>query len=117
MSNVKFKYFGDTSKAYTNVLTIASELLYDKESNKYLIRFGYSFSNIKDRYDKRIGKDLALDRLCKYPCNVIITDGVIKPTYKQIDESILEYIVEEIDNIPSWFYKWYMKPNNNKLYK
>lgn len=105
------------SKAYTNVITVASELLYDKENNNYVVKFGYAFSNKKDKYNKKIGRELAIERLVNNSYVVIVTDGTMKPTYKQIDESILEYIVEENHEVPTWFINWYMKPNTNRVRK
>lgn len=110
MSNVKFKYFGDTSKAYTNVITVASELSYDKEKNNYLIKFGCAFSNKKDKYDKKIGKELALNRLVNKPCMFKIVnrkDFFEKPRYTLINRLILNYIEDEIDSIPEWFITLY----------
>jgi len=124
MSNVKFKYFGDTSKAYTNVITVASELTIEKDNNDsfyYYINFNFAFCNNsnkkEDKYNKSVGRDLALSRLKENPhkinlCRVIVKGDndkykVIKPTYKEIDDVILEYILKEIGNIPPWYYKWY----------
>ena len=97
MSNVKFKYFGDTSKAYTNVITVVSYLY--KLEDKYYINFGYSFSNKKDRYNKNVGRDLALENK-KHTVEI----GRSKPNFLQIDDIIFKHIL--LDEVsPSWVNK------------
>ena len=101
MSNVKFKYFGDTSKAYTNVITVASELLYDKENDNYVVKFGYAFSNKKDKYNKKIGKELALEKLKDSPMGYELGNNV---SYNLINYYIRE-IIETLVPTPSWVKK------------
>ena len=86
MSNVKFKYLGDTSKAYTNVITVVSYLY--KLEDIYYINFGYSFSNKKDKYNKTLGKLKALENK-KYTVEI----GRCKPNFLQIDDIIFKHIL------------------------
>ena len=97
MSNVKFKYLGDTSKAYTNVITVVSYLY--KLEDIYYINFGYSFSNKKDKYNKTLGKLKALENK-KYTVEI----GRCKPNFLQIDDIIFKHIL--LDEVsPSWVNK------------
>jgi hypothetical protein len=115
MSNVKFKYFGDTSKAYTNVITVASELSYNEKEKVYVVRFGFAYSNIEDKYNKNIGKSEALDRFGDDFYEVIFNE---KPNYLMIDEKILKFILTEFKT-PTWAKKLirkYLKKDNTIKY-
>jgi hypothetical protein len=96
MSNLKYHYFGDVSKAYTNVVTMASFI--EKEDGFDVIRFGYALSNNKDVYRKKVGKNIAFNRLDKSPVRLMVKKG---STFNEIVETIGTYISEETDN-PSW---------------
>lgn len=109
MSNVKFKYFGDTSKAYTNVITVASCLY--KHEGGYAISFGYCFSNKKDRYNKKVGRDLALENK-----KHIVNMGANKPTHDQIDCIIFDDIMNPRANAPSWVIKIINEYNKKVTY-
>jgi len=94
---MRFKYIGNTGLIHTNVITIASELTSNKKG-RYVIRFGYSFSNKKDRYSKEIGKALAMDMMGDY---YLPTQFGEKPTHKHIDSIILNFILSAW-NAPLW---------------
>ena len=101
---IKFHYFGDTSKAYTNVITIASELNIESADNgiKYpVIRFGYSLSNANDHYKKKLGKQIALNRFHTEPYRLIVCQPDEKPTFNGIIGKMLEHIVNETI-VPEW---------------
>lgn len=96
MSNLKYHYFGDVSKAYTNVVIVASFI--EKEDKFDVIRFGYALSNNKDVYRKKVGKNIAFNRLRKSPVRLMINKS---STFNEIVEKIGFYISEETDS-PSW---------------
>jgi hypothetical protein len=101
---IKFHYIGDTSKAYTNVITIASELNYESaaDGKEYpIVRFGFSLSNTKDRYSKRLGKYIAIKRFTEEPYRIIVSPHNNKPTFNVIVQKMLTHIVEETI-VPEW---------------
>jgi hypothetical protein len=101
---IKFHYFGDTSKAYTNVITIASELTKQIASDDVeyqVIRFGFSLSNSKDRYSKQLGKHIAISRFNTEPYRVILGGTDHKPTFNGIIDTMLNHIITETI-VPEW---------------
>lgn len=90
---IKFHYFGDTSKAYTNVITIASQ--FNPETNKVV--FGVSFSNRCDRYLKCKGKHIALTRYTNSP----IYASVAISTFNGIIAAIAD-VIRQDPQTPGW---------------
>lgn len=98
---IKFHYFGDLSKAKTNVITVASELLKDP-AGKFHVDIAYSFSNELDVFNKHIGKQIAVNRLKKQSTRLSIGDY---PVYHEINKQIAEYILSQSyieSGIPAW---------------
>jgi hypothetical protein len=92
---IKFHYLGDTSVSHTNVIAIASELT-DIEDEKF-IKFGAAFSNKNDRYDKALGKHLAIQRFNENPYYVKVTEL----TFNSLIASMYNELLSDI-NSPSW---------------
>jgi hypothetical protein len=93
---LKFHYYGDVSKAYTNVVTVAS--IVEKEEGFNVIKFGYALSNDKDVYRKKVGKQIAVNRLNDSPVRLVIHKDA---TFNIIVEKIGHYIAEETLS-PKW---------------
>lgn len=97
---IKFHFIGDTSKAYSNVIVIASEIvdLSDDGDKIYkAIKFQFALSNDKDRYDKGLGKELAMIRFKTKPYYLPINDF----TFVSIVEQMVKFI--QLDtNSPKW---------------
>jgi hypothetical protein len=94
---IKFHYFGDTSTSYTNVITAASSVS-KNEDGTGTIKFGVAFSNCTDRYDKQMGKHLAITRLDSHP----FTTTVEVISFFDICKAIANYINTEMEETPSW---------------
>ena len=94
---IKFNYFGDTSKAYTNVITIVSEIEYTTDYN--VLRFGVAYSNKTDVYDKKIGRRIALGRFNKSPYRVVLPKEY---SFNFIINTMLDFIIEEVADRPNW---------------
>lgn len=98
---IKYHYFGDTSKAYTNVITVASEL--DKRMTSAgeatVVKIGFSLSNEKDLYKKRIGKQIATNRFNSDYSHTLFIKGEV--TFNNIIKTIAEFLLKD-EELPLW---------------
>ena len=97
MSKVRYFYYGDRSKVNHNgIVTVAYNI--DKEQNQLV--FGLSFCSPKDRFNKKIGREIARGRMkvkpIYFPCRK--GDGVIRTIIL-----FLTKYYEEVNNIPKWY--------------
>ena len=99
MSNIKYRYYGDRSKSRHNGI-ITAAYIYDKKNNK--IRIGLAFCSPKDKFNKRIGREIAKGRLERNK-HITVYNVKNKPS-KEVDsvvKSIVTYVIG-----PSWLKKF-----------
>lgn len=94
---IKYYYIGDTSKARTNVITVAYDLEDEYEGIRPL-RFGVSFSNKADVYNKHIGKQVAMSRYLNQPRR----ECLVAPDWNDIQKTIISNITK--NEAPTWAY-------------
>ncbi len=94
---IKFHYFGDRSKAFSNVITVASN--YDIETNT--LYMGVAFSSKEDRYDKEAGRQLAAERLENKQYKVAFHEP-FQRSYSIFHEIVKTTILRREVAQPSW---------------
>jgi hypothetical protein len=99
MTHYKFHYYGERSKAYANIITVATV----KDGNT--IKCGISFCNKKDKYVKRVGRFLAIEKLHTIPIVIDISERIILDDiglYQYIHMLVASHIATTKSNVPSW---------------
>lgn len=87
---MKMHYFGDLSRAYSYKIIVASVIDGDT------LRLGISYCSKDDKFNKKLGKEIAISRLN----DPFILNYLGERTYKEIDRSIVDYLLD-VKN-PDW---------------